>query len=202
MKIGVFGGSFNPIHNSHLYLARQFAAALKLDKVLLIPTYIPPHKGTGQMAPSEDRLVMCRLAVEGDPLFEVSDMEIRRGDKSYTWMTLEELRRRSPGDDLYLIMGADMFLSILDWKNPLRIFRLATLCAAAREAGEYQKLTEQADKLASFGAKSLVLDIPPLPLASTQVRREVASGQRAEESLPPQVAEYIRDRGLYRGEEP
>lgn len=111
-RLGVFGGTFNPIHNGHLRLLQGAREALELDRVLVIPTKQPPHKRPQQLASDEDRLAMCRLAVEGLSGVEVSDLEIRRGGLSYTADTLAELRRRYPDSTLYLLVGGDMFLTI------------------------------------------------------------------------------------------
>ena len=132
MRTGVFGGTFNPIHCGHVLLARTYAAALHLDRVLVIPTYLPPHKAGGQLAGGCHRLNMCRLAFEGDPVCRVSDIELRRGGKSYTVDTLKQLTRENPSDTFYLIMGSDMFLSLTQWYDWQRIILDAVICAGAR----------------------------------------------------------------------
>ena len=133
MKIAMFGGSFDPIHNGHVSLAHAFVDTLCLEKVLIIPTHYPPHKQKKTTVTPQQRLDMCRLAFEGEELFEVSDIEIKREGKSYTYMTLEELSIIYPDDELYLITGADMFMTIDQWKEPEIIFRHAVICGVPRD---------------------------------------------------------------------
>ncbi|MCL2056816.1 MAG: nicotinate (nicotinamide) nucleotide adenylyltransferase [Oscillospiraceae bacterium] len=197
MKLGILGGTFNPIHNSHLYLAREFARRLELDKVLLVPVYTPPHKDSAELAPPSDRLNMCRLAAEGCDLLDVSDWEISRQEKSYTYLTLGHLRREYPGAGLYLLMGADMFLTVQSWRCPESIFGDAVLCAAAREHEQYSKLTAHREVLENLGARSTVLEIPPKPLSSTAVRSAAAQNKSLSEMVPYTVEQYIRLHGLY-----
>ncbi|MBQ3093671.1 MAG: nicotinate (nicotinamide) nucleotide adenylyltransferase, partial [Clostridia bacterium] len=128
MKIGLFGGSFDPIHEGHLALVRGMAAALSLDRVILMPTGQPPHKIKATDTGDAHRLAMCRAAVENDPLITVSDHEIQKGGASFTVDTLEALTAAHPSDEWFLLMGADMFLSLASWKRIEDIARMATLC--------------------------------------------------------------------------
>ena len=152
MKIAMFGGSFNPIHNGHIMLANAFQKELSLDKVLIIPTYIPPHKQRDYSVSPQQKLEMCRLAVKDMPFAEVSDIEIKRQGASYTYMTLQELRKIYPHDELYLITGADMFMTIHQWKNPEIIFALATICGVPRNDDDISDLEKQAEFLHTLGA--------------------------------------------------
>lgn len=195
-KIGVYGGTFNPIHNAHIHLAVRFADLVGMDRVLLIPTRIPPHKRAENLAPSRDRLAMCRLAAP-DGRFEVSDMEIRRKGPSYTADTLAQLRRENPGDMLYLICGEDMFLTIREWYHVAVIFSLATICAAPRSTAGMDSLLEFSRELARDGAKTVIRDIAYLPVSSTLVRSTAKRGGNLEALVPPAVARYIREHHLY-----
>ena len=134
MKIGLFGGSFNPPHKGHLYLAEKSASALGLDRVLIIPSNIAPHKSSVSYVSGEDRLNMCRIAFDS-PLFEVSEIELDRGSTSYTVDTLRELRKIYPDDEFYFIIGSDMLESFTKWYLWETILELCTLCAAPREKG-------------------------------------------------------------------
>jgi nicotinate-nucleotide adenylyltransferase len=198
MKTGVLGGTFNPIHNSHLYLAEQFRERLGLDRVLLIPTNTPPHKSAAKLASAEDRLAMCRLAAEDYPAFAVCDYEAARPGQSYTYLTLAHLREQYPADEFFFLMGADMFLTVQSWRQPEKIYRLATLCAAARQGGETAALEAHRPLLEAAGATCKVLDFPPQPLSSTEIRAAVSAGRPIESMTPPSVAAYIRAHGLYR----
>ena len=184
MRTGVFGGTFNPIHCGHVLLARTYAAALHLDRVLVIPTYLPPHKAGGQLAGGCHRLNMCRLAFEGDPVCRVSDIELRRGGKSYTVDTLKQLTRENPSDTFYLIMGSDMFLSLTQWYDWQRIILDAVICAGARSPGQMQAQIE-------------LVALEPLPFSSTQVRARVQAGESLAGFVPPKVADYIMENRLY-----
>ena len=117
MKIGMFGGSFNPIHNGHIELAKAMYKELKLDKLLIMPSYIPPHKFVDSAAFPDQRFEMCCLAAKDIDGFEVSNIEIKRQGASYTYLTLKELKAIYPEDELYLLMGADMFMTLQDWKS-------------------------------------------------------------------------------------
>ncbi|MDD5501774.1 MAG: nicotinate (nicotinamide) nucleotide adenylyltransferase, partial [Candidatus Omnitrophica bacterium] len=117
MKIGVIGGTFNPVHIGHLILAEEAREKLGLDKVILIPTAMPPHKDASGIAPAEDRLKMLKLSVKGNKFFSVSDMEIRRRGRSYTIDTLRELKRRFARDEIYFIIGSDLLKYLNEWKD-------------------------------------------------------------------------------------
>lgn len=195
-KIAVLGGTFNPIHNGHMHIAKQYAGRLGVDKVLLIPTYQPPHKRVLNLASAEDRLQMCRLAA-GESKFEACGMEICRQGRSYTSDTLRELKALYPDSELYLITGEDMFLTFEEWHDPETIFRLAVLCAAPRSANGLAPLLHYAELLEQKGAKTVIENIEYLPISSTMVRDAVKNGQSIAGLVPPLVAEYIVKNKLY-----
>ena len=197
-KIGVFGGTFNPIHNGHLHIAKFFAAQLALDSVLFIPSKKPPHKPDSDLASTADRLAMCALAVEGTG-FDVSDMEIAREQDSYTVYTLEALQRQHPDDELYLLMGEDMFLTLLQWREPERICELAVLCAAPRSPDGRPRLEEYGRQIENAGGRYQIVDIPFLPVSSTEIRQRVQKGQPIGGLVPPKVEQYIKEHQLYEG---
>lgn len=197
-KIGIYGGTFNPIHNGHLHLARCFVQRLGLDRVILIPTNVPPHKAAKDLVNAQDRLKMCALAaqIEG---FQVSDVEIARQGPSYTRDTLLVMAERFPDSELYLITGEDMFLTVESWRDPGLIFQLAVLCAAPRSSGGIGALSKHAARLRQFGARTVVEDIEYLPISSTMIRDAVKSGQSITGLVPASVEEYIREHQLYQG---
>jgi nicotinate-nucleotide adenylyltransferase len=196
MRVAVYGGTFNPIHNGHVHLAEQFARILGVDKVLLIPTREPPHKIPTDLASERDRLEMCRLAT-ANKLFETSDIEIRRPAPSYTSDTLRELKAMYPHSELFLLTGEDMFLTIQNWHEPQTIYSLATLCAAPRSVEGLPRLLEHAELLKRGGAKTIVENIEYLPISSTMVRNAVKNGESIAGLVPPAVAEYILGNNLY-----
>ena len=197
MRIAMLGGTFDPIHNGHLELARGFARRLLLDQVILMPTAIPPHKVKTSMAPPDKRLHMCRLAVQDDPLFTVSDWEIARGGASFTVDTLQALTAAQPQAEWFLITGADMFLTLGSWWRFADIARMATLCAAPRDAQNAAQLRAYAAELEQQGARCVVADLPLMPVSSTALRKALAAGEDTSRWLPVPVADYIAREGLY-----
>ena len=199
MKTGIYGGTFNPIHRGHIHLLEEFTKRLSLDRVLLIPTRVPPHKAAPDLASGEDRLQMCRLAVGGRPHLQISDLELRREGKSFTAETLEELRELFPQDEFYLLMGEDMFLTVEHWYRPETIFSLAAVCATPRSLHGMGKLQMKQDEYQiRYGARCFLEDIPYLPVSSTQVREWVRMGKDITPLVPEAVADFIRERGIYR----
>ena len=208
-SLAVFGGTFNPIHNGHVHLARRFAEILNAERVLLIPTFRPPHKRADDLAGISDRLAMCRLASKGLP-FEVSDLEIRRGGRSYTSDTLRELHGLYPNASLFLLMGEDMFLTLERWHDPAVIYSLATVCVAPRSGRNADRLSngsrlqgggrlqEYAAALRRKGVRVRVEPISYLPVSSTVVREAVRNGKSISGMVPEAVADYISEHHLYR----
>lgn len=200
-RIGIFGGSFNPPHLGHMLAVREFQKKLALDLVLLIPASVPPHKELVLDTPLH-RLQMTRLAAQELPGTEVSDLELRRPGLSYTADTVAALRAQYPNDELFLLMGTDMFLSFAKWYHPERITAEVTLAVAHRAADEPKKLQACAAQLADcFGAKTVLVENEYLPHSSTSVRAMLAF-DCAESFLAPSVLAYIREHRLYGCGEP
>lgn len=187
-KIGVFGGAFNPPHKGHIRLACDFADRLSLNKIIIIPTFIPPHKSAEYLASPADRLEMCRLAFGGDPRFEISAMEINRGGKSYTYDTLMELKKIYKQAEFYLIIGSDMFLSFDTWYRYKDIIQMCTICTAARENHTV---------MIKKGVNAVISDMPALEINSTELRDKRKNGEDIRAFVGEAVAAYIIDRGLY-----
>ncbi len=190
-KVAMFGGSFNPIHKGHTETAAAFVKKLKLDKLLFIPSAQPVHKSGEEYVSTRHRLNMCKLAAHGVKKAEVSDIEITRGGASYTVDTLAQLRDMYPDSELFLITGADMFMTMLEWKNPQEIFRLARVCTAPR--GEYSLcvLKEQEKKLNDMGARTYILDADKIDVSSSKVRELVYSDEDISELVDESVEKYI-----------
>ena len=198
VKIGIYGGTFNPPHTGHLHAAKQAIQLLNLDKLLLIPDRIAPHKEipAGSPAP-EQRLEMLRIAAAGEPLMEVSDIELKREGPSYTYLTVEALHSSYPEAELILLMGTDMFLSFHTWREPERILKYATLGVFYRgEKGEKEQILAQKEALEARGAKVELVQNRILSISSTQLRRLIAF-RCASEFLNAGVGEYILENGLY-----
>lgn len=198
-RLGILGGTFDPIHNGHLMIARAMQEQLHLDRVLFIPDYIPPHKRGRECSPSADRLAMTLLATRDNPLCTVSDMELRRGGVSYTSDTLRQLYRRwHRFYDLYFLIGADSAEQLPTWHNIREAMEYATFAAAARPGFAPQKEAVSA-RLARQGLTHLCwVDTPELDLSSTEIREKVRRGESIANLVPKAVAEYIEQRDLYR----
>ncbi len=195
MRIGIFGGTFNPPHQGHKKLALEFMSRLSLDLMLIIPTFTPPHKEAPDLATGEDRLNMCRLCF-GESCFLVSDIELRRKGKSYTVNTLQQLKEQYPHDELFFIMGSDMLLSFHTWREPEEILNLATICAAAREDGLTAELCNYVEgKYPHRKDRFIIFDFDPVEVSSTQLRENLS--QADADLISPQVENYIQERGLY-----
>ena len=198
-KIGIFGGTFNPIHNGHVSLGVYCKDELSLDKLMLIPTYTPPHKSSSELAEEEHRVNMCKLATEQYGYFEVSDIEIERKGKSYTYETLNSLKKIYTEDELYLIVGADMFLTLDKWKNPQSIFKNATIVAVPRNDDDKNDLVYYYDNtIKKLGAKAIVLENPVVQVSSTYIRENIDNYQLIKSLIDSNVYEYIVKNKLYR----
>ena len=203
MKIGVYGGTFNPPHLGHLAAARAAVEALGLDKLLLIPAAVPPHKQLPQGTPGvEHRMAMAEKmadALQLPKVAEVSQLEVEREGKSYTSDTLEAVHAQYPGAQLWLLMGTDMFLSLHQWHDPAEILSLAGICAFGRkEADGEDTFAPQRERLErDYGAKVVTMTLPDLvEISSTQLRELLAKGEGAQ-YLHPSVYGYILMNGLY-----
>lgn len=196
LKIGVFGGTFNPPHKGHTLLLSEIESKVHFDKVIIVPSSIPPHKEVARNNPMH-RLEMTKLAFPGH---EISDMEIVRGGKSYTWETLTELKRTYPLDKLCFICGSDMFLTMDTWKNPKTIFSLARIITASRDKKSYHKLImRKIYYFFKFGASCMVVQLEPVIISSSEIRETEADGEDISKWVCPEVKAYIDQYNLYSG---
>ncbi len=190
MKIGLFGGTFNPVHKGHVSLVKNFREKLNLDKVIVIPTATPPHKAAKELVSSEDRINMCKLAFGN--LAEVSDIEIKRGGKSYTVETLEELKKIYKDDELYFLVGSDMLLSFKRWYRWQDILSMCTLCATDRSNEETCKDADE-----EFFNSIVFCDFDKIIISSSEVRQMLQSGEDVLHYLDEEVYKFIKEKGLY-----
>ena len=198
MRVGIFGGSFNPPHLGHMHLAESVRDALGLDAVWLVPSKISPHRSMDEYAPEADRLAMCRLAAEAHPWLHVSDYELQSARVSYTWYTVQHFAEVWPDAELWLLMGSDMLLSFSSWYHWQDILRLASVAGIARAPGEDERLNEAAKELSRFG-KIRVIHVDSFELSSTKIREMVRKGTVAPCYLPGKIVQYIEERHLYAG---
>ncbi len=196
-KVGLYGGTFSPPHAGHVNAAENFAASMDLQKLIIMPAGIPPHKAVENPVPSAARLEMCRLAFSGIKIAEVSDFEITKEGLSYTVDTLRHLYPTY--GRIYLLCGDDMLLTLDCWRESSEIFRMAHIVCMRRYDTDGTKLYEKAEEYErNFDAAVSFIDADPLPVSSTDVREMLKNGDASVgEYLAPSVARYIKEKGLY-----
>ena len=190
-RLGVMGGTFDPIHHGHLVAASEVAARFHLDEVVFVPAGMPWQKTHKRVSPAEDRYLMTVIATVGNPQFSVSRIDIDRGGRTYTIDTLRELRELDPDTDLFFITGADALSQILSWRNTEELFSLAHFIGVTRPG---HALT---DPGLPHGGVSLV-EVPALAISSTDCRARVERGDPIWYLVPDGIVRYIMKRGLYR----
>lgn len=203
-RIGIMGGTFNPIHIGHLLLAEWAQEEFGLDEVWLIPTGNPYMKSPGEILPGRERLHMTELAIRGNKAMKCLDMEIKRQGPSYSYETLEALKCACPEYSFYFIVGADCLFSIEDWKCPEKIFESCTLIAAVRDGVAMEEMEEKKreleEKFRDFHVDIRLLPFLGMPVSSTEVRRRIREGKSARYLVTDDVLAYIKEKGFYREE--
>lgn len=200
-RLAIYGGTFAPVHNGHVAFAMGYLRLEQPDKLLIIPTFMPPHKRIDEADNPEIRLEMTKLAFEGlDSRIEVSDFEISRAARSYTVLTLEHFS--APDTELTFLCGSDMFLTLEEWYRAADIFRLARIAFARRTDGgqEYsEKIAERCRHFEEkYGARITELPLPVIDISSTELREAVRAGKSIENLVPDKVNKYIIENRLYR----
>jgi nicotinate-nucleotide adenylyltransferase len=202
-KLGILGGSFNPIHLGHLILAETAREALSLERVIFIPAKLPPHKRGAPLADGADRLAMVRLAVAGNPAFSVSDIELRRPGVSYTVDTVRALREKlGAGVQIYFLIGMDTVGELAAWHEIARLSRLCRLVPMSRPGQAKPEAAALERAVGRRPARAILRRALPMPLigiSSSEIRRRVAGGRTIRYLIPDRVAAYIRRRRLYAG---
>ncbi len=202
MRIGIFGGTFDPVHLGHLLLAECCREQASLDAVWFLPAAVPPHKQQRELTPAAQRIEMLELAVGGYLAFSICRYETDRGGVNYTAETLSGLREQDSASEFFLLLGADMFHDLPQWRQPERICELA-LPVAVRRAGEppldFNVLQGIATAERIEAARRHEVEMPAIGLSASDIRRRVAAGQSIRYRTPRAVEKYIEVRGLYRG---
>ena len=199
MRLGILGGTFNPLHLGHLICAQEAHLQLRLDRVILIPAAQSPHKPFDEDDPgAEHRLALCRLAAAADERFGVSSMEVERPGPSYTVDTLRELHSREPDSELYLIVGGDVAAGLSTWREPEQVLSLAELAVATRR-GTPRRSIDDALRGLSGGERAAFFEMPTIEISSTDIRRRVQSRKPIRYLVPEAVANYIDEHRLYGG---
>lgn len=198
MKILIFGGTFNPVHNGHIAMCKAAQKVVNPDLTLIIPTYMPPHKAVkGHLLSGEERIRLCRLAFDGFYNTEVSDIEIKAEQKSYSVITLTKLHEIYPDAEIYMLCGADMFLTLKTWFKYEEIIKLTAICAVPRDGG-LAELEEYKNSVEADGGKCIIIDTPTVEISSTEIREAINSGGNADGMLPKNVLDYITKHNLFR----
>ena len=201
MKVGVFGGTFDPVHLGHLILAEQCREQANLDQVLFVPAALPPHKQEQAITPFANRVEMLSLAVSGHPPFRIEELEKDRPGPSYTVETLTQLQAQRPGDELCFILGSDSLHDLPLWYQPRRILELATLLVVARAdwpTFSVQELRQSLQLADDFPLRYKIVEAPLITIASRDIRRRLAEGRSVRYMIPRAVEAYIEDKGLYK----
>lgn len=196
MRIGIYGGSFNPVHNGHIHLARSAKRDFGLDRVYLVPSRISPHRSSAEYASGSDRMEMLRLACENEDGFEVCGYELENDRVSYTVYTVKYFRSRFPEDELFLLVGSDMLLCFDSWYRFEEILSEAAVCVVSRNNGDMEELQKKAEKLGKFGGILISSSMPEV-VSSTEIRKKIAKNENFTCYLDENVVQYIRSRGLY-----
>ena len=200
-KLGILGGSFNPIHLGHLVLAETAREALGLDRVIFIPAKLPPHKRAAALADGADRLAMVRLAIAGNPALAVSDIELRRPGISYSVATVRALRKKlGAGAPIYFLIGMDTVAELPTWREIARLARLCRFVPLSRPGHGRPNAAALERAVGRLRARALLqraLAMPPIGISSSEIRRRVADGRTIRYLVPDAVAAYIRRKRLY-----
>lgn len=202
MKLGIFGGTFNPPHKGHIRLCKEFKDRLELDKVFIIPDKAPVHKTVSELESNEDRYNMCKLCFT-EPEYEISRMELDRDEPSYSYLTVRELREKYPNDEFYLIIGSDMFLCFNRWKNYTELIENCTVCVASRDdedTVEELKRFSKNELLRNTDRENsgvIISTIEPFEVSSTELREKIKTNTELSKFLTKETIEYIAKRGLY-----
>jgi nicotinate-nucleotide adenylyltransferase len=188
-KVGIFGGTFDPIHLGHLITAQSVREIRKLEKIIFIPAFISPHKSEAKTSSAEDRLIMIKLAIEGIPFFDYSDMEIKKGGVSFTIDTLKELKNSY--DELEFIIGYDNIFSLNTWKDPDEIVKLAKIIVLKRKSSHPPQFEDK------YYQQAIFVQTRGIEISATDLRERVKNGLPINFLVPPKVMEYIYNHKLY-----
>lgn len=198
MKIAIFGGSFNPIHNAHIKLVQRFVSEVSLDFVYFVPTYVTPLKDNTSVISADHRLKMCELALTAFDNFKVSDVEIKRQGMSYSSDTIAYFKELYKDSELYFIMGADMFLTLEKWHNFEYIFENVTILTAPRDDSDYAVLLDKSEEYKKYSCKAHITKDIIEDLSSTMLRDMIKNNKDVSAYMNKDVISYIAYHNLYR----
>ncbi|MDE6666221.1 MAG: nicotinate (nicotinamide) nucleotide adenylyltransferase [Ruminococcus sp.] len=198
MKIGIYGGSFNPVHNGHVYLAQTAAEDFGLDVIYFVPSKISPHRSSEEYVSETDRLEMLKLVCMKNNAFRISDYELRSDRVSYSIYTVEHFRRKFPEDELFLLLGSDMLMMFDKWYCFEKILSEVTLAVFSRNSGDMDLLRRKAGELSEYG-RIIISERSPEVISSTEIRKKLCENSDFSCYLDENVVKYIRLKELYSG---
>lgn len=196
MRIGIYGGSFNPVHKGHIHLVRTAKIDFELDLIYLVPSRISPHRSSAEYVSGRDRMEMLRLACKNEDGIEVCSYELENDRVSYSVYTVEYFRRRFPNDELFLLVGSDMLMCFDSWYRFQDILSEAAVCVVSRNEGDIEELRKKAEKLRKFGNIFISSSLPEV-ISSSYIRKKIAKNENFTCYLDENVVQYIRSGGLY-----
>jgi len=198
-RIGVFGGSFDPVHMGHLTIAQDAVEQLELDRLIFVPAAVPPHKQEKTLADGQQRFEMLQLATESNLSFEVSDMELQRGGVSYTVDTMKQIQFEHPGAELFFIVGLDSLTILHSWKNVEQLLEMCTVVPFARGGEDPAKVAEQIQLSKVWKTRLLerMIRIHEVEISASEIRMRLAEGLSIRYLVPPEVEMYIAEHGIY-----
>lgn len=198
-RIGIMGGTFNPIHQGHLMLAQKAYEQFELDKVLVIPNKLPAYKDRDELLDSKQRSRMVQLAIADYPYMEFSDLELTRSGPTYTIDTLQSLKQEYPEDDFYFILGGDSLADLHKWRAYKEILTLAVILCARRNDADVPELEQIKLRLEAEVAEAqiYIMDTPMMNISSTEIREQLQSGKKAPQGIPEVVLAFIQEHDLY-----
>lgn len=198
-KIGLMGGTFNPIHYGHLLIAENAYEQFGLDEVIFIPTGRSPHKDARQILDARERIEMIRLAIAENPHFSCSDYEVQKEGISYTYLTVQAFYERAAGSELYFIMGADSLAYFDSWMRPDKISQMSTILAAVRDGLNMEELLPIREELAqTYGTRIGFINTPNFSVSSRMIRRRILAGHTIRYLVPDVVEQYLKEHHVYR----
>jgi len=201
-KIGILGGTFNPVHLGHIKIASNVFDELNLNKLYFMPSGVPPHKKQGGLVSPEERYKMVKMAIEKDKRFEVLDYEIKKKTASYTVETINKLSKQFKDSEIFLILGADAALDIFSWKDPQEISKICTFVIVSRPdygLGEFKKKISELQKKRIFMLPIIYLEDSAIDISSSGIRESIKNGEDISGLLPDKVSIYIKEKGFYKG---
>lgn len=198
MKIAIYGGSFNPIHNGHLNVIKSTLLSLSPDKLFVMPVGNPPHKSEDELIDSKERIKMAMIATKAFENVFVSNYEASKAEKSYTFETLEYFKTLYPDDQLYFLLGSDRLNIFLNWRGADKIMSMCELVGVCRSKGDYDVAKKAMEDIIRAGGRCRLINCEPVEASSTEIRKMIAMGKRPVGFVPKEVTDHIFEKGLYR----